>query len=118
LDDNTNDHDRGTNEDSLAATEFITERENEDSTEQTTNSVDGDDETLPCAAPASLREVFEESVGFDDTRHDTLIITEEQEIGSGDGGDEHLKGSARGAPVGGHALRVCRYSTSHLSGIV
>jgi hypothetical protein len=118
LNDDANDHDRGTNKDRLAATEFVTESENEDSTEQTTNSVDGNNETLPCTAPASLGKVFEENVGFDDTRHDTLVITKEQEIGSGDSGDEHLKGSSRGAPVGGHALRVCRDSTSHLSGIV
>jgi hypothetical protein len=118
LDNNTNDHNRGTDEDRLAATELVTERENEDSTEQTADSVNGDDEALPCAAPTCLRKILEESIGFDDTRHDTLIVTEEEEIGSSDSGNEHLKGSARGAPVGGHTLSVCRNSTSHLSGIV
>jgi hypothetical protein len=118
LDNNTNDHDRGTNEDRLAATKLVTERENEDSTKQTTNGVNGDNEALPCATPASFGEVLEESVRFDDTRHDTLVVTKEQEIGSSDGGDEHLKRSARCAPVRGHTLSVCRDSASHLSGIV
>jgi hypothetical protein len=118
LNNNTNDHDRGTNEDRLAATELVTNRKNENGTEQTANSVDGDNEALPCAAPAGFREVFEKSVRFDDTRHDTLIVTKEQEIGSSDGGNEHLKGSARCAPVCGHTLSVCRDSASHLSGIV
>ena len=94
MDNNTNDHDRGTNEDRLAATELVTERENEDSTEKTANSVYRDDEALPVAAPACLGEIFEECIGFDDTRHDTLVVTEEEEIGSSDGGNEHLKGSA------------------------
>ena len=104
LDDDTNDHDSSTNENSLAATELVTKRENEDSTEKTADSVDGNNETLPVTAPASFGEVLKESVGFDDTRHDTLVITEEKEIGSGDGGNKHLELSARGAPVCGNTL--------------
>lgn len=104
MDDDTNDHDSSTDENSLAATELVTKSKNEDSTEKTADSVDGDNETLPVTAPASFGEVLKKSVGFDDTRHDTLVITEEKEIGSGDGGNEHLKLSARGAPVGGNTL--------------
>lgn len=104
MDDDTNDHDSSTDENSLAATELVTKSKNEDSTEKTADSVDGNNETLPVTAPASFGEILKESVGFDDTRHDTLVITEEKEIGSGDGGNEHLKASARSAPVGGNTL--------------
>lgn len=118
LDDDTNNHGDTADKDSLATSQLVAELEDEDSTEQTTDSVDGDDETLPCITVTSLREHCEERITLNDTRHDTLVITEEKEIGGSDSGDEHLKGSARASPVCGNTLAVCRNSTSHLSGIV
>ncbi|KAH0207642.1 general substrate transporter, partial [Aureobasidium melanogenum] len=85
LDDDTNDHGDTADEDSPATAEFVAELENEDSTAQTTDSVDGDNETLPATVVTSLGEHCEESITLNDTRHDTLVITEEKKIGSGDG---------------------------------
>lgn len=118
LDDNTNDHGDTADEDSPATAKFVAELENEDGTAETTDSIDGDNEALPATVVTSLGEHGEERITLNDTRHDTLVVTEEKEIGGGDGGDEHLKGSTRASPVCGNTLAVCRDSTSHLSGIV
>lgn len=71
--------------------------QDEAGTEEASNRVDRDDESLPCFVSPVLvdfREAIDEGVGGDDSRHDTLVITEEQEVGSRNGGDEHLEPSA------------------------
>lgn len=72
LDNDTDNHDDSTEEDGVATTETVTKVENEESTEEATDSVDGDDETLVCLVE-NLGEVFCESRSGDDTGHDTLI---------------------------------------------
>jgi hypothetical protein len=72
LDNNTDDHDNSTEEDGVATTEAVTKVENEESTEEATDSVDGDNETFVCLVE-DLGKVFCESGSGDDTGHDTLI---------------------------------------------
>jgi hypothetical protein len=104
LDDDTNDHDTGTEEDALAATELVSKDEDEASTEETTDSVDGDDETFVGGITLDLGEGLDEGRGRDDTAHDTLIVTEEKKVCDGNNGDEDLKHAAGLAPVGGNAM--------------
>lgn len=110
LDDDTNDHDSSTKEDRLATTKAVTEGKDEASTKETADSINGDNEALPFTANQDLGKVVGEFRSLDNTGHDTLIVTEKKEISSSDGGDEHLKASARRAPVGGHAISVRRNS--------
>lgn len=104
LDNDTDDHDHGTEEDALAATKLVTKDEDEASTEEATASVDGDDEALVGRVAVDLGESLDESRGRDDTAHDTLVVAEEQEVGDGDDGDEELKHPSGLAPVGGYAI--------------
>lgn len=115
LDNDTDDHDRSADEDGLAATETVTQSKNEDGTEEAADSINGDNETLPTGVDCGFGKVGGEFVRVDDTRHDTLVITKEQEVGGGDSSDEHTKASARRAPVGGHAFCVSR--NSHFPGL-
>jgi hypothetical protein len=48
LDNDTNDHNNSTEEDGLATTKTVTKVENEESTEEATDSVDGDHEAFVC----------------------------------------------------------------------
>jgi len=106
LDDDTDDHDYATQENTFPTTEFITEGKNEQSAKEASDSVDGDDEALPVRVAVDLGEVLYESIASDNTGHDTLIVTKQQEIEGRDGGDESLERLARLAPVGGHAIGV------------
>jgi hypothetical protein len=118
LDDDTNDHDTGTEEDGLAATEAVTEGKDEAGTEEATNSVDGDDETLVGAVAVNLGESLDECGGGDDAGHDALVVTEEEEVGGGNDGDEDLKHSAGLPPVGGHARLGFDYVRRHCDGVI
>jgi len=48
LDNDTNDHNNSTEEDRLSTTETVAKVEDEESTEEATDSVDGDDEAFVC----------------------------------------------------------------------
>lgn len=105
LDDDTDDHGPGSDEDSFATTEPVTELQNEACAEETSDSVDGNDETFPAlvfGVLVDLRETVSEGLGRDDSRHDTLVVTKEQEVGDCNSRDKHLEPSSRGAPVGRH----------------
>jgi hypothetical protein len=110
LDDHANNHDEGSYEDGLAATEFVAEQEDGNGTEETTASVDGYDEALVGTVTLDLGECGLEARRRDDTAHNTLIVTEEQEVGHRNGGDEHLKGPAGAPPVCGHTRVVVLYA--------
>lgn len=105
LDNDTDNHDDSTEEDGVATTETVTEVEDEESTEEATDSVDGDNKTLVCLVE-NLGEVFCESGSGDDTGHDTLIITEKKKVSGSDNGDEFLETLAGLAPVMGNPLFV------------
>jgi len=77
LNDDTDDHNSGTQEDTLATSELVTEDEDEDGTKQTTDGIDGDDETLVGRVILDFRERILEGGSRDDSTHDTLVITEE-----------------------------------------
>lgn len=77
LDNDTDDHDDSTEEDGVATTETVTKVEDEESTEEAADSVDGDDETFVCLIQ-NLGEIVCESGSGDDTGHDTLICTMKQ----------------------------------------
>ena len=104
LDDDTNDHNKGTKEDTLAATKLVTKDEDETGTKETADSVDGNDETFVGRITVDLRESLDESRGRDDTTHDTLVVTEEKEVCDGNNGDEDLKHPSGLAPVGRNAM--------------
>lgn len=78
LDDDTENHDPTAQDHSPSTAEQITDPENEHGTEQTSNLVDGSDKALH-GAVLCLGEVVMERVSVNDSRHDTLIVTEEEE---------------------------------------
>jgi hypothetical protein len=104
LDNDTNDHNSGTEEDTLAASELVTKDEDEDGAKQATDGIDGDDETFVGGIAIDFGEGRDEGRGGDDTTHNTLIITEEEEIGNGNDGDEDLEHPTGLAPVGGNTI--------------
>ena len=110
LDNYTNNHNSSTEEDGPAAAEMVAERENKAGTEEATDSVDGDDEALIVRISLDLRKVVDERGGRDNTGHDTLVITEEQEVGRSDSRDQLLHSFAGEPPVMGHAVGVVRVS--------
>ena len=110
LDDDTDDHDNSTEEDTLATTKLVTKDEDEACTEETSDSVDGDDETFVGGVILDLGESFDEGRGRDDTTHDTLIVTEEKEVGDGNDGHKDLEHPTGLPPVGGHT-RVAFFDT-------
>lgn len=81
LNNDTDDHDGGTEEDGVSSTETVTKNESKQSTDEATDSVDGGNETLPCRVTVDLGEIRDKGRSRDDTGHDTLIITKEQEVG-------------------------------------
>lgn len=117
MDNDTDDHDKGTEEDALAATKLVSKDEDEASTEETTDSVDGDDETFVGRVTLDLGEGGLEGRGGDDATHDTLIVTEEQKVCYGNNGDEDLKHAAGLAPVGGHAILALFDTWRHVCGV-
>lgn len=106
LDDDADNHDSSTEEDGPAATEVVTEREDEAGTEEAADSVDRDDETFVGTVAVDLGEVRGEGRGRDDTGHDALIVTEQQEISRSNGGNQPLHAFAGDAPVVRDALGV------------
>jgi hypothetical protein len=72
LDNDTDNHDNSTEEDGLATTETVTKVEDEESTKEAADSVDGHDETF-VGLVCNLGEIVQESGCGDDTGHDTLI---------------------------------------------
>lgn len=117
LDNDTNDHDKGPEEDALAATELVSKDEDEASTKETTDSVDGDDKPFVGRVTLDLREGGLKGRRGDDTTHDTLIITEEQKVRYGNNGDEDLKHAAGLAPVGGHTMFALFDTWRHVCGV-
>lgn len=78
LNDDTDNHDPAAEDHGATTTEQITVGEDEHGAQQATNLVDGSDETLH-GRVLGRGEVVVEDVAIDDTRHDSLIVTEEQE---------------------------------------
>lgn len=109
LDNDTDDHDNGTEKDTLATTKFVTEGEDEAGTEEASNSIDGDDEPF-VGGVLDLGKCFDEGRGRDDTTHDTLVVTEEKEVGDGNDGHKDLEHPTGLPPVGGHT-RVAFFDT-------
>lgn len=106
LDDDTDDHDSSTEEDGSAATKSVSHGEDKAGTKEATNSVDSNHETLVSWVTIDLGKRFDECGGGDNTRHDTLVISEKEEISCGDDSDQDLQHPAGLAPVGGHARFV------------
>ena len=106
LDDDTNDHDPGAKEDGFAATKPVSKSEDDAGTEETTDSVDSNNETLVGGVTFNLGKGMDECGGGDNTGHDTLVISEEQEVGGSNDGDQDLQHPTGLAPVGGHARLV------------
>ena len=90
LDNDTDYHNPGTQEDTVATSELVTKDEDEDGTKQATDGVDRDDETFVGGVAVDFGEGRDEGRGGDNSTHDTLIITEEEEIGNSNDGDEDL----------------------------
>lgn len=113
MDNDTDNHDKGTKEDALAATELVSEDEDEAGTEEATDSVDGDDKALVGRVAVDLGESVLESGGRDDSAHDALVVAEEKEVGDGDNSDEDLEHPTGLAPVGGHTSSALFDSGRH-----
>lgn len=109
LDNYTNDHDKSTKEDGLATTEFVTEKEDEDGAQKASDGVDGNDKTFVVGV-VDLGKCFGEGGGGDDTAHNTLVITKEQEVSGCDHCDENLKHPTGLPPIGGHSGVVVLYA--------
>ncbi|KAJ8113151.1 hypothetical protein OPT61_g4648 [Boeremia exigua] len=112
LDNNTDDHNTGAEEDRVTATKSVSEGEDEAGTEEAADSVDSNNETLVGRVTFDLGESFDECGGGDNTRHDTLVISEQEEIGGSNNSDQDLQHPAGLAPVGGHA-RLCFFVRCH-----
>lgn len=76
----------------LSASEVVTIRKSKNSTDQATNLIDSSDKSLVCRILVRLWEVGVEWPGGNNTRHNTLIVSEKQETSRGNGGDGHVKG--------------------------
>lgn len=114
MDDDSDNHDGGTEEDTVATTETIAKHHDEEGAEEAADGVDGSNEPFVGAVAVDLGEVVDEGRGRDDAGHDTLIVPEEQEISRGNGRDHPLELLAGGAPVGGHSgLIVFSTSANH-----
>lgn len=88
--DNANDHDHCAEEDGVAAAELVAEGEDERSSEEAASCIDSGNETFVCRIAIDLGESLDECGSGDDTAHNTLIITEEQEVGGCYNSDEQL----------------------------
>jgi hypothetical protein len=110
LDNHTNDHDKCTEEDRFAAAEFITNKEDGDGTQEATTSVDGDDKTFVSTVAFDLRKRGLERGGGDDTAHNTLVVSKEQEVGNSNNSNKNLKHPSGLPPVGGHTGVVVLYA--------
>lgn len=73
----------------LATTKGITESQSSESTSQTSDLINSSNETLVDRVSLGFWEVVHERVGRNDTRHNTLIVTEKQETGGCDNRDSH-----------------------------
>ena len=113
LDNDTDDHNTGTKEDGFAAAKSVTCKEDEAGTEETSDSVDSSNETFVGAVSINLGESFDECGGGNDSTHDTLIITKEQEIGSRNDSDKQLESLSRLAPICGDAIGVVLVLDAH-----
>lgn len=91
LNDNTENHDEAANEDRLATTELITTGKHEAGTKETSDGVDGGNETFPGLVTTNLGKTVHESRVGDNTGHDTLVIAEEEEVGSCDDSNHLLQ---------------------------
>lgn len=94
-------HDSSTQVDSSAASKPVAEIQNEAGTEKAADRVDRNDKAFEVGI-ADLRKPVRKGRSADDTRHNTLIVSEQQKISSRDGCDHHLQSPARGAPESGH----------------
>lgn len=113
LDDNTNNHDKSTEEDGVASTETVTKGEDEASAQKAANSVDRGNKSLPRAVAINFGEVGNEGRRRDDTGHYTLIVTKEQKIGGCQSCDVLLECTTTLGPVGRNAMGVVLVSSSH-----
>jgi hypothetical protein len=77
LDDNSNNHDAGSEEDRVAPTEFVADQENEAGTQEAADGVDGDHKTLVCTVIFDFGKCGDKCRGADNSGHDTLIVTKE-----------------------------------------
>lgn len=75
----------------LATTKGITESQSANGTNQTSDLINSSDETLVDRVVLGFWEVVVERVSRNNTRHDTLIISEKQETSGSDNGDGHSK---------------------------
>lgn len=116
LNNDTNDHDEGTEENRLAATELVTEQKDEDGAQEATNSVDGDNKAFVIAVIFDLGKGCFESWGGNDTTHDTLVVTKEQKVGNRNDGNQDLEHPSGLAPVGGNT-RIVILDAWHSGGI-
>lgn len=103
LNNDTENHDPTTKNHGPSTTEKITDPEDEHGTQQTTDLVDGSDKALHSAI-LCLGEVIMERVGVDNARHDTLVVTEEEETSGSDGRDGQGQFLARQACESGRHL--------------
>lgn len=75
----------------LATTKAITESQSANSTNQTSDLINSSDETLVDGSVLGLWKVRVEWLGRNNTRHDTLIISEKQETSGSHNRDSHSK---------------------------
>jgi hypothetical protein len=118
LDNDTDDHDYCTQKDTVAASELVTNLEDQAGTQEATDRVDGDNEAFVSAVSVYFRESLDEGGRGDDTAHDTLVVSEEEEIGDGNDSDEDLKHPTGLSPVGGDTTDALLGSWWHDGGCV
>jgi hypothetical protein len=109
LNDNTKEHDSSAQEDGLAAAELVADEEDQEGAQEAAHGVDGNNEALVSTVAVNLGKCGDECGGGNDTAHDPLVITKEQEVGNGDDCDEKLEHRAGLPPVGGHTGVVVLY---------
>ena len=79
---------KGKETNGFSSTKLVAVCQNEDSTKQASDFINSSDESLIDAIVLRLGEVAVEGVGGNDSRHDSLVITKEQETRRGDGRDQ------------------------------
>lgn len=104
--DHTNYHDDTTQDDGPSPPKLVSILQLEECADQTSNLVDGRDETLPRIVILGLGESVVEVPAGDDARHDSLIVAEQQEPIGGYHGDEQRQSLAGQTHVMRHPMAV------------